>query len=113
MAKVLDLNSVQESILDLTLQDEARTVVHLDFPSEALVQELEAMEGELNKLKDGSVDSINLVYDLLARLISCNFDGFKTTGPELREKYRMTIYSAIKVYKAYISVIEEVSNLKN
>ena len=113
MAKVLDLNSVQESILDLTLRDDAHTVVHLDFPSEALVQELEVMEGELDKLNNGSAASINRCYDLLARLVSCNFDDFKVTGQELREKYRMNLFSAIKFYKAYISVIVEVGELKN
>lgn len=113
MARVLDLNSVQSSIMDLTLQDEARTVVHLDFPTEALVRELEGMSPELKKIEKGDRSSVEIIYDLAARLISCNFDYFKVTGEELRTKYNMGLYSAITFFSAYLDFINDLGNAKN
>lgn len=113
MARVLDLNSVQGAIMDLTLQDEARTVVHLDFPTEALVRELESMGPELKKIEKGDRSGVDMTYDLAARLISCNLDYFKVTGQELREKYRMNLYSAITFFSAYLDFITELGNSKN
>lgn len=113
MARVLDLNSVQGSIMDLTLQDDARTVVHLDFPSEGLVRELEGLVPELKKMETGDREAVGMIYDLAARLINCNFDYFKVTGEELRVKYRMTLYSAIAFFNAYLEFLGELNNQKN
>lgn len=113
MARVLDLNNVQQSFMDLTLQDDARTVVHLDIPQEALVSELQGMGPELEKLKTGDRDSVDMIYDLAARLISCNLDYFTVTGRELREKYGMNLFSAIAFFSAYMGFINELSNQKN
>ena len=52
MPRVLDFNALQSSILDITLRDEARTVVHLDLPNEELVNELQHMD--LEEMKTGS-----------------------------------------------------------
>ena len=113
MSRVLDLNSVQNSIMDLTLQDEARTVVHLDFPTEELVQELEALVPELQKIEKGDRTAIEMTYELAAKLISCNYDFLRVTGQELRTKYRMSLFSAITFFKGYLSFIESLHNEKN
>ena len=113
MARVLDLNCVQSSIMDLTLQDDDRTVLHLDFPTEALVRELEQMGPELKKIESGDRSSVELIYDLAARLISCNFDYIKVTAQELREKYRMNLFSAMTFFSAYLSFINDLGNQKN
>ena len=54
MARVLDFNELQSSFLDITLRDEARTVVHLDLPNEALINELENMDQEIENMKTGT-----------------------------------------------------------
>lgn len=113
MARVLDLNNVQQYFMDLTLQDAARTVVRLDIPQEALVSELQSMGPELEKVKNGDQNSVNIIYDLAARLISCNLDYFRVTGQELREKYGMNLYSAIAFFSAYMAFISELANQKN
>lgn len=113
MARVLDLNTVQTSIMDLTLQDEARTVVHLDFPTEGLVQELQALAPEFKKVKTGDRSAVDMIYDLAARLINCNLDYIKVTGQELRDKYRMNLYSLLAFYSAYMDFIRELGNQKN
>lgn len=113
MARILDLNDIQGSIMDLTLRDEARTVVHLDFPSEALVRELEAMGPELKKIESGDAQAVDTIYDLAARLINCNLDFFTVTGRELCTKYGMSRVAAIQFFSAYLKFLKDLENEKN
>lgn len=113
MARVLDLNSVQTSIMDLVLQDPNRTKVRLDFPAEELVQDLQALQPELPKLEKGDHEAIEMAYDLAAKLINCNLDGFKATGQELRTKYRMNLLSAVTFFGAYIDFLNSLEKEKN
>ena len=113
MARVLDLNSVQSSIMDVTLQDKDRTVVRLDFPTEELVRELEALVPQLDQLKKGDKPAIEMTYELAAKLINCNLDYFKVTAQELREKYRMNLLSAVTFFSAYLDCIRDLEKVKN
>ena len=113
MARTLDLNRIQTSIMDLTLQDETRTVVHLDFPTEELVQELEAMKDELDALRKGDRQAVEKIYDLAASLINCNFDFLTVTGEELRTTYRMNVLGALQFFSAYLSFLDDLKNEKN
>lgn len=111
MPRVLDFNELQSSMMDITLRDEARTVVHLDIPNEVLINELQNMD--LEKMKTGSQEAVNGIYDLAARLINCNLDYFKTTGDELLRKYNMNLVLLLQFFSAYMDCIEELSNQKN
>jgi len=113
MARVLDFNKVQSSFLDITLRDKNRTVVHLDLPMEALVNELENMQGELDKMKSGNKEGVDAIYDLGARLMNCNFDYFTTTGEELRTKYGMNLVLMMAFFTTYMGGIKELSGAKN
>lgn len=113
MARAIDFNEVQSSFLDITLRDEARTVVNLDLPNEALVNELENMQGQIEAMKTGSKAAIEGIYDLAARLINCNFSYFHTTGDELLRKYRMNLVLLLQFFSAYMDAITELSNQKN
>lgn len=113
MARVLDLNNVQQSFMDLTLQDDAHTVVHLDITTEENVNKLLSIGPDLEKLKRGDREGVDAIYDLAAKIISCNLDYFTVTGQELREKYGMNLYSAIAFFSAYMGFINELSEQKN
>lgn len=113
MNKVLDLNTVQRPTLELTLMDDARTKLLLSTPTEAVVQELQQMGAELDRLKSGNRDAVATIYDLAARLISCNRDFVKVTAEELRAKYRMDLESAILFFSAYMDFISSIQNEKN
>lgn len=113
MARVLDLNTVQSSLLDITLQDKDRTTLRLDYPTEELVRELEAMIPQLHKLENGDRAAIVMTYDLAAKLINCNLDYIETTGEELRTKYRMNLISAVAFFGAYMDAIRALENEKN
>lgn len=114
MAKVLDLNTVERPTLELTLQDEAKTTILVSTPSEALVRELEEVSAEMDALfRRGDKESVDAIYDLAARLISCNHQGLQVTADELRTKYRMGLESALLFYGAYLDFINELTNAKN
>ena len=111
MPRVLDFNELQESFLDITLRDEARTVVHLDLPIEQLINELQNVD--LEKMKTGNREAVIGIYDLAARLINCNLDYFKTTGDELLRKYNMNLVLILQFFSTYMDCITELSNQKN
>ena len=113
MARVLDLNTVQESLLDITLRDDARTVVHLDIPSEALINEMQNMGPSLKNLEKGDKAAVEAIYDLAARLVSCNLDGFKVTGPELLHKYGMGLVTTLAFFGGYMGAIDALTKEKN
>ncbi|MBR5879148.1 MAG: hypothetical protein IKY91_06300 [Akkermansia sp.] len=113
MNKVLDLNTVQRPTLELTLMDDARTTFRVSTPTEAMVQELQQMGSELESLKSGNRDAVATIYNLAARLISCNRDYIVVTAEELRSKYRMDLESAILFFSAYMDFISAIQNEKN
>lgn len=113
MAHVLDLNNVQRPTLELTLMDDNRTLFRVKTPTESMVQELQQMVPDLERLTKGDKEAVDLIYDLAARLISCNRDFIKVTAEELRGKYRMDLESAILFFNAYMDFISAVTNEKN
>lgn len=113
MPRVLDFNELQGSILDITLKDANRTVVHLDLPNEALINELQNMGPAIEAMKTGTRAAIDGIYDLAARLINCNFDMFQVTGEELQKKYGMNLVLALQFFSAYMDCITELESRKN
>lgn len=114
MARLLDFNSVEIQTLDIVLRDEARTKIHLRYPTEGLVQELMRISPEMHKvLETGDAESLNLTYDLVARLINCNRDGIKVTGEELRTKYNMDFEMIIVFCTNYLDFLKEMTAAKN
>lgn len=114
MARLLDFNNIEVQTLDIVLRDDARTKVHLRYPTEGLVQELIRISPEMHKvLETGDEESLNLTYDLVARIISCNRDGIKVTGDELRNKYKMDFEMIIVFCSTYLDFLNELTNAKN
>jgi hypothetical protein len=113
MARILDLNEVQSSFLDLTLRDKDRTVVHLDIPSEETVNRLQNMQGDLDRMKTGDQAAVRSIYELMACLINCNLDYITVTAEELPAKYGMNLVVALKFFSVYMESIEELANSKN
>lgn len=111
--RVLDLNNVSRPTLELTMMDDARTVLRVKTPTEELVQELQAMNGDLAKLETGDRSAVGMIYDLAARLLSYNRDYIKVTAEDLRGKYRVDLESLILIYNAYLGFINALTNEKN
>lgn len=114
MARVLDLNQVQGSLLDLTLPDAAQTVLHLDIPTEELVNAMEAMRPEIRKIKDGDRNAVDMLYEITARILNCNQDFIKVTKEDLIDgKYKMNLIYVVNIFSAYFSAIDELAAQKN
>ena len=114
MARLLDFNSIEVQTLDIVLRDEARTLVHLRYPTEGLVQELTRIAPHMNKvLETGDEESLSLTYDLVARIVNCNRDGIKVTGDELRTKYGMDFECIVLLCANYLDFLKDITNAKN
>lgn len=113
MAK-LDFNALNVPVLELTMQDENKTTIQVVAPDEGLIEELMETGAELEAIaKKGDKQSIEVIYDLAARLINYNRSFVTVTSEELRSKYKMNLFSAIIFFNAYFDFIKEIQNAKN
>lgn len=114
MAKVLDFNTVERPVLELIMQDEARTHILVSTPTEGLVEELAALAPQLENLQQAEdEEAIATIYDLAARLINCNRNFVKVTPEDLRGKFRMNFESLVIFFGAYIDFINDIKKAKN
>lgn len=112
MAKVLDFNRKKRPTIDLIMQDEDKTVIKVTTPSVDLMEEYMETLPDLQGLLEsgGAVDD---VYDVAARLMSCNTTGQQVTVSDLRTKYRMDLYDLVSFFTVYTDFINEVASQKN
>ena len=114
MAKTLDFNIINPPTLPLIMRDERRTEIIVSTPTEQLVEELQALAPELTKILNvGDADSIQAVYGLAAKLISCNRSGLQVTAEDLRDKYKLNLEALVVFYSVYLDFINEIINAKN
>ena len=114
MAKTLDFNKINRPVLQLVMPDKDKTVIKVSTPRQELVEELQATMPELqNVLNTGDRESVELCYDLAARLINCNRSFITVTAEELRTKYGLDLEGLIVFYSAYTDFIQEINTAKN
>ena len=114
MAKMLDLNALEQPILEVKLRDDNRTVFRLTTPTTKLVEKFVAAKGELSSIAESrDVERIKKLYELTAELISCNADYITVTAEELRDKYRLTFGDIVVVFAGYLDFIKEFNSGKN
>ena len=97
MAKTFDFNALEQPTLEVTMQDDKRTVLHLCTPTVELLERFQAAAKDVRiiaKKKDGQ--TIQALYELMADLFSCNADGVTVTAEELRDKYRLSLVHFVK-----------------
>lgn len=110
----LDFNALEKPVLELTLKDEAKTVVRATAPTEELVERLMAAAPELQKaINDNTGETVRALFTLIAELMSCNLDGLTFTAEDLRDKYGMKLYDATVFVKVYLEFIQELQSAKN
>lgn len=114
MAKILDLNALEQPILEIALRDSARTIFRLTTPTVTLVERFTAAKSEISEIaKTRNVDKIKKLYELTAEIISCNTDYITVTAEELRDKYRVTFGDLVVIFAAYLDFIKDFNNAKN
>jgi len=112
--RTLDLNTAARPTLEITLQDEAKTVVRVTTPTEGLMDELQQLSPEmLEIIQTGDKEGVEAVYTLTAQLLSCNLDGLSFTAEQLRDKYIEGFGSLVLVLNAYLDFVTELTKEKN
>lgn len=114
MSKVIDFNSYRRPTLILSMKDEDKTKLHVIGPTVELVEELRANLAELQTALSGNDSRASCtVYELAAKLMTCNMDGIELTAEELATKYEMNMEDMAHFYMAYVDFLEDIKNAKN
>ena len=114
MAKLLDLNALEQPVLEIKLRDKNRTVFRLTTPTTKLVERFMAAKGELSEITTTrDVEKIKRLYELAAELISCNVDYITVTPEDLRDVYRVAFGDLVVIFAAYLDFVKEFNNAKN
>lgn len=112
--KSLNFNQLQRPILELTMMDKDQTVINVTTPTMDLLEELEtALPQFEDTAKEGNKAAVQAIYDLAARLISCNLSFIPVTAEELRTKYRMGLDYMQVFFSAYMDFVSGIYNQKN
>lgn len=109
----LDLNTVQRPTLELVMMDEEQTVLHVKMPTKAMFKELTDSDATVEGAENGNADSIDTLYDLVARVLDCNRDRIRVTPSDLEAKYCMELEDVILTYRAYVSFVLSIVKEKN
>lgn len=114
MAKTLNFNTIVPPTLPLVMCDDEKTAITVVAPIEALVEELQEIAPQMEAaLKAEAETATPVIYDLAARLISCNKEGLQVTADDLRGKYRLGLEALIVFYNVYLDFLGEITNAKN
>ncbi len=114
MAKMLDLNALDQPILEIALRDQERTIFRLTTPTVTLVEKFTVAKSEISAVaKSRDVEKIKKLYELAAELMSCNADYITVSAEDLRDKYRVTFGDLVVIFAAYLDFIREFTSAKN
>ena len=110
----LQFNRYRPPILPVELMDEQRTVLHITPPTVDLQEELRAKISGLNALLTGTDDEKRQgLYDLAARLMSCNRNMRQITPEQLRIAYGLDEEDLVVFFEAYADFLKGIENAKN
>lgn len=110
----VDFNRHRPPILEVSLYDDARTVLHVTPPTVDLQEELRATAGEFHALLEGGDESQRAaVWNLVARLMSMNRNWLKITPEDLRKKYKLVEDDLVVFLEDYVSFLKGIENAKN
>lgn len=114
MANTLVFNRHRPPILPVEMMDDQNTVINVIPPTVDLQEELRARQAELHVLLDGDNDEQReALFDLAARLLSCNRNMRKITPEQLRKTYHLDEEDLVVFFRAYAEFLVELENAKN
>lgn len=115
MSRTLDFNAIERPTLNVTMRDEAHTVVRISAPTEGFVEQLEALKPTIAKMKKGNntAELFNQMFSFFAKILSHNEDKLEITAADLREKYKLTLIDLFTLYSAYMGFIDDIKTAKN
>ncbi len=114
MGKTLDFNKWTGPSMTIIMRDAKKTKIKVGMPTEGLQEELAEKLPELQAvLAANDAETIKAVYDLAARLMSCNYSGIQVTVEDLRGRYKWNLEMLVAFYTNYIDFINETIDAKN
>lgn len=114
MENVLNFNRHRPPILKVEMMDEACTVIHVVPPYVELQEELRARADELHSLLTGTdAEKREGMFDLAARLMSCNRNMLTITPEMLRKTYGLDEEDLVVFFNSFVQFIERLENAKN
>lgn len=114
MAKVLDLNALDQPILEVKLRDPDRTIFRLTAPTVKQYERFISIKSEMSEIaKHQKPEQIKRLFEFTAELMSCNADYITVTAEELRDKYRLKFGDIVVIFAAYLDFVKEFNNAKN
>lgn len=110
----LNFNRYRPPILEVLLFDKEETTLQVTPPTVELQEELRARASDFNALlTGGDEEKREALWDLAARLMSCNRNMRKITPENLRKKYKLVEDDLIVFFESYVSFIQGIENAKN
>ena len=114
MANTLQFERYRPPILPVELMDKQRTILNVTPPTVDLQEELRAKVGDLNDLLNGTDDEKRLgLWDLAARLMSCNRNMRQITPEQLCTAYGLDEEDLVVFFEAYADFLKGIENAKN
>lgn len=113
MTKALNFNTIKKNFLPVTLADENKTTLLVGTPTKAMIEDLTVLQDSLTNVNDDINDSesLNLMYEVIAKVMSRNKTGTKITADFLAEI--MDIEDIMIFFSVYMDFVNELSGQKN
>ena len=110
----MDFNRHRPPFLEVPLFDKDETVLQVTPPTVDLQEELRATAADLHALLGGGNEEQRAaMWDLAARLMSCNRNWRKITPEDLRKKYKLVEDDLIVFFEEYVGFVSRLENAKN
>ena len=107
-------NRHRPPILPIEMPDKDGTVLHIIPPTVDLQEELRASASDFNALlAGGDNDKREAIYDLAARLMSCNRNMLKITPEDLRKVYHIDAEDLVDFFHSYVDFLQGIEHAKN
>ena len=107
MSEILIFDRYRPPIFPIQLLDKARTVIHVVPPTVELQEELQSRQTELHSLLDGGdEEQRTAMWDLAARLMSCNRNRRIFTADALSGKYGLDEFDLGIFYEKYTEFLD-------
>ena len=112
--KTLDFRALKRPFLRLVIDNEEETIIRVTTPTADMVEDFRANLPELLEvLKGNGAEQKIALYDMAAKLISCNLDAVDVTAKTLTDEYDWSVSDLTVFFTAYTEFLEEIESAKN
>lgn len=112
--ETFSFNRHRPPIWPVEMPDEEGTIIHIIPPTVDLQEELRASADDLTALLNGGdADKRAALFDLAARLMSCNRDMLTITPEDLRKTYHLDAEDLVGFFHGFVDFVKGIERAKN